>query len=97
MVEVSDSGTGMPPEVVERCFEPFFSTKDENGTGLGLPMVYSVMQHHGGEIRVKAFQKGTSFYCTIPLEPPVPSLETQPEKKDGMKGVAIANHVLREE
>ena len=51
-IEVADSGTGMAPETRQRCLEPFFSTKGDRGTGLGLPMVYGVMRRHGGTVDI---------------------------------------------
>jgi PAS domain S-box-containing protein len=51
-VEVSDSGIGMNLEIRRRCFEPFFTTKGERGTGLGLAMVYGMVQRHGAEIDI---------------------------------------------
>jgi signal transduction histidine kinase/ActR/RegA family two-component response regulator/PAS domain-containing protein len=53
-VEVEDSGTGMDLDTRRRCLEPFFSTKGEQGTGLGLALVYGVMQRHGGEIDIQS-------------------------------------------
>ncbi len=52
VVEVADSGLGMDEEVRKRCFEPFFTTKGERGTGLGLAMVYGVMQRADGEVTI---------------------------------------------
>jgi two-component system, cell cycle sensor histidine kinase and response regulator CckA len=63
MVEVADSGQGIPPEVVSRIFDPFFTTKPVGkGTGLGLTMVYAFVQQCGGGIEVASeVGKGTTF------------------------------------
>ncbi|MEO6079731.1 MAG: PAS domain S-box protein [Steroidobacteraceae bacterium] len=51
-IEVSDTGNGMDENARRRCLEPFFTTKGERGTGLGLAMVYGVIQRHSGEIEI---------------------------------------------
>lgn len=53
-VEIADTGIGMDEDTRRRCLEPFFTTKGERGTGLGLGMVYGVMQRHGGEIEIES-------------------------------------------
>lgn len=62
VLEVSDSGHGMPQEVIDKCFEPFFTTKGERGTGLGLAMVFGIVQRHNAEINIESEEgKGTTF------------------------------------
>lgn len=67
-VEVRDSGTGMSPEVKARLFTPFFSTKDEKGTGLGLAMVANIAKSHKGRIEVESDPGvGSVFTVWLPL------------------------------
>jgi two-component system sensor histidine kinase FlrB len=66
-VRVVDSGRGMPADVQERLFEPFFTTRSE-GTGLGLAIVRSVVAAHGGEVRVESAPgRGAAFTVSLPL------------------------------
>ncbi len=67
VVEVADTGIGMTPEVQTRLFEPFFSTKGERGTGLGLAVVFSVVQRHRGQIIVESAPgQGSLFRLIFP-------------------------------
>ncbi|HEX9562544.1 MAG TPA: ATP-binding protein [Gemmatimonadaceae bacterium] len=67
-LEVSDSGAGMPGDVLQRIFEPFFSTKHETGgTGLGLAVTYGAVRQHGGIIEVDSAEyHGTTFRIFVP-------------------------------
>jgi CheY-like chemotaxis protein/anti-sigma regulatory factor (Ser/Thr protein kinase) len=68
-VTVADTGIGMPETVRQRIFEPFYSTKGEGGSGLGLSMTYSIVRRHGGEIHVDSEPgAGTTFTLTFPIK-----------------------------
>jgi PAS domain S-box-containing protein len=63
----ADTGTGMPEDVREKIFEPFFSTKGAHGTGLGLSVSHSIIERHGGTIRVESDPgRGTTFTIELP-------------------------------
>jgi CheY-like chemotaxis protein len=66
-VEVTDTGIGMNEETRRRCLEPFFTTKGERGTGLGLAMVYGMIQRHSAEFDIESHVgKGTTMRVTFP-------------------------------
>ena len=67
-LRVQDNGSGMPPEVVSRAFEPFFTTKPQRaGSGLGLAMVYGIVEQHGGFVEVSSeVGVGTTFDVFLP-------------------------------
>jgi signal transduction histidine kinase/ActR/RegA family two-component response regulator/HAMP domain-containing protein len=66
-VEVSDTGAGMDEETRRRCLEPFYTTKGERGTGLGLAMVYGVMERHGANLDLESAPgKGTTVRLDFP-------------------------------
>lgn len=74
-VEVSDTGQGIPPEVLPHIFEPFFTTKSpEEGTGLGLSICQQIVRAHGGELLVRSEPgKGAVFTVLLPAAPePLP-------------------------
>lgn len=70
-ITISDTGTGIRDEDLPHIFEPFFTTKKEGkGTGLGLAVVYGIVERHGGTISVhSAADRGTTFTITVPLQP----------------------------
>jgi signal transduction histidine kinase len=73
LVRVEDNGHGIAAEHLAQVFAPFFTTKREGrGTGLGLSIVKSILDHHGGEIRVQSpsrATKGTTFVIRLPAGP----------------------------
>jgi two-component system, cell cycle sensor histidine kinase and response regulator CckA len=79
-ITLSDTGTGMTPEIQPQIFEPFFTTKEPGkGTGLGLSMVYGIIQNHGGYIDYKSeLNQGTCFELFLPTIPEVRIEEPSP-------------------
>jgi PAS domain S-box-containing protein len=66
-IEIADTGMGMDDDTRRRCVEPFFTTKGERGTGLGLAMVYGIAQRHGAEIEIDSeVGKGSTFRLIFP-------------------------------
>ena len=93
-IKIRDNGTGMPPEVVEKMFNPFFTTKPtDKGTGLGLSICNDIVRRHGGEIMVES-EPGefTEMTIDLPLHPPE-SVADEPEDEDEPELVAEAAEV----
>ncbi len=91
VIEIADTGTGMTAEVRERCLEPFFSTKGERGTGLGLAMVFGIVQRHRGSIDIEsAVGRGTTFIVRLPFY----SADAAVEKAAVPKAAARPLHIL---
>lgn len=69
VIEVEDTGSGIPPEDMSKIFEPFFTTKEVGkGTGLGLAVCYGIVSEHGGRISVRSTPgKGTTFSIFLPV------------------------------
>jgi len=68
LIGISDTGEGMPEEVRRRVFEPFYTTKREKGSGLGMSVSYGIIERHGGRIEVKSeVGKGTTFTISLPI------------------------------
>ena len=68
-IEISDTGQGIPEEILPHIFEPFFTTKEEGeGTGLGLSLVYNIVENHGGNIKARSNPgEGTTFIIELPV------------------------------
>lgn len=68
VVSITDTGGGIPEDVLEKIFTPFFTTK-RHGTGLGLAIVNRIVQNHGGTLRVRNIGQGAEFQIMLPLAP----------------------------
>lgn len=95
-VRVEDTGTGMPDEVADKIFEPFFSTKEEGeGTGLGLSTAYSIVKSHDGFIDVDSEEGvGTTFRVHLPAAPEEERDEAPAEAPPTADAVPDGEHVL---
>ena len=96
-VKVQDTGPGIPPEIKDKLFSPFFTTK-EKGTGLGLAISYGIIEHHGGAIDVgTVLGKGSTFVVSLPVgqsrqteetggeAPPIDFRKLKPWRRNGQK------------
>jgi signal transduction histidine kinase len=66
VVDISDTGMGIPAEIRDKIFDPFFTTKSD-GTGLGLSIVYNIMAIHNGEVAFNSNGEGTTFTLKLPV------------------------------
>lgn len=84
-IDVADTGTGIPPDIVDKIFEPFFSTKEVGkGTGLGLSTVYGIVKQTGGFIYVDSeADHGTSFHIFLPRHHAEQEVQPEPAAADG--------------
>ena len=69
-IRVKDNGNGIPQKVLDKIFQPFFTTKPTGqGTGLGLSLSYDIIKTHGGELKVETKEgEGTEFIVVLPIE-----------------------------
>lgn len=87
LIEIDDSGEGMTEEVRERCLEPFFTTKGEENSGLGLSTVYGIVKRHEGHLdMVSEAGKGTTFFLRLPFAGADASIAKRSEFTDGRVG-----------
>jgi hypothetical protein len=94
-ISVGDNGSGIPPEVQHRLGEPFFTTKGQRGTGLGLWVTRSIVQRYGGDIQLRSSvspeRHGTVFSIFLPtnLRPQKVDLPPQQRDPDGDANAAV--------
>lgn len=86
VLEVTDTGEGIPLEIQDRVFEPFFTTKEQGkGTGMGLATAYGIVKNHGGMIRLESTEgRGATFKVFLPLIEEGPEAATAPETGSGL-------------
>jgi signal transduction histidine kinase len=78
-IRVKDNAGGVPDAVIEKVFQPFFTTKPVGkGTGLGLSVSFGIIRDHGGTLSVENDATGAVFTITLPAVPPEMTGETQP-------------------
>jgi CheY-like chemotaxis protein/anti-sigma regulatory factor (Ser/Thr protein kinase) len=98
-VDVADTGTGMTDEVRHRCLEPFFTTKGEQGTGLGLATVFGIIRRHDGmlDIRTK-LGAGTTFEIKFPSVVATPALEERaPDERNALQILVVDDEKVTRE
>jgi CheY-like chemotaxis protein len=91
VLTITDSGTGMTPEVKSRLFDPFFTTKGKGGTGMGMAVSFGIIRRHNGSIDVESEPgRGTTFRISLPVAPEVMTnagtdLDNPPTSSEGDK------------
>jgi signal transduction histidine kinase len=94
VMHVSDTGSGMSETVRQRCLEPFFSTKGALGTGLGLSMVYGIIERHRGKLEIESAPgQGTTFIIRLPIAEnstaSVPTIAAEGKLKSSLKVLIV--------
>ena len=90
VLEVADTGTGMTDEVRQRCLEPFFSTKGKHGTGLGLSLVHSTIERHGGTLTIATeLGRGSTFIVRLPSQDKVGAVGSPAEPPAASRALRV--------
>ena len=94
-LSVADAGPGIPPEAMDRMFEPFFSTKETGrGTGMGLAIVHGIVHEHGGHILVDSSAAGARFRVLFPAVSGLEIAELVPRRRGAMPAARLLGRVL---
>jgi PAS domain S-box-containing protein len=89
-LQFADSGAGMPEDVQQKIFEPFFSTKGAHGTGLGLSVSYSIIERHEGTISVSSEPgQGTVFTIELPTAEKESTLSDEPVRLEAIRSLTV--------
>jgi signal transduction histidine kinase len=89
-IEVEDTGTGMTVETKRRCLDPFYTTKGDAGSGLGLSMIYGIVQRHNGELEIETqLNKGTKFTLNLPIIEPVKPPDPKTERRQSLRVLVV--------
>lgn len=89
-IEVEDNGIGMDEQTLSRCLEPFFTTKSERGNGLGLSVVYGIVQRHEGDIHISStLGEGTTVRITLPTNMQSTSSTSEECEQENAKSLRI--------
>ncbi|MEZ5938877.1 MAG: ATP-binding protein [Hyphomonadaceae bacterium] len=93
VLEVADTGSGMTAEAIERCLEPFYTSKGEHGTGLGLLMVQAVVQRHDGTLTIESEPgRGSTFRLGFPVaHEAVEPVATEPPQRSGPLRIMVVD------
>jgi len=92
VISIADTGAGMPREVMERAFEPFYSTKEGKGSGLGLSMVYGFITQSGGHVRLDSTPgQGTTVHLYLPRSETFPNgaISSKTEEGTSLAGLVV--------
>lgn len=89
-IDISDTGIGMTSEQIEMCLEPFYSTKGERGTGLGLSVAYGIIQRHGGRIEIRStVGAGSTFSLILPATSAPTSVDDVEQERNEVRPVRV--------
>ena len=95
VISVSDDGVGMSKEIQRQVFQPFFSTKGDHGSGLGLSVCQTIATRHGASLSVESTPKeGTTFTLTLPAAAPALVAGARPRRIASATGYSRQQHVL---
>jgi signal transduction histidine kinase len=97
-LQVSDSGIGMSDDTLAKCLEPFFTTKGERGSGLGLAMSYSIIRRHKGKLEISSkINEGATFTITLPAHDPrkrIASTKSETVALQALRVLVVDDHPM---